>query len=561
MSLQAKFASLLGTIALTVTLVLIVCVVALNFMHNEVRRPFQIMSSALIELQAVKYAVEAQRDVLLRDGAAVPGDDGGQGTQGDLAMFDANAATISGAMRRLVENERIVTATGKTSLSNLRTRLADARDLSERWFAQRLVPDREAAAQELHNAFLLTRRIESRIIADTNNLLIYARDQRQKVLGIIGFVALTTLLEGVLGFMLVRRWVVRPVAELRAATARIAAGDFAHRIPVLGGDELASLSTEVNSMASMVKALQDEAVDRERLAAVGEVVQRIAHNLRSPLAGIRGLAELSRTELDSAGVDPSLREDVGENQSRIIAAVDRFEGWLRDLLDATRPLEIVRRTVDPREWLARVVQAYVPLAKSRQVQLVVDVDGAPSAASFDPRHLEHALGAMIANALDAVAGVGGAADSPAPTVKVLCRLLPPTPIPPGGGTGQNWELRVEDNGPGVPPDLRERIFKPYFTTKREGTGIGLALAQQIIRAHGGGLRLLASSHEDTRNEKPSSMAHSGVETNGLEHREGRETHGGAVFSAWMPIGPIEGSSTEVATVGHAEVASGQNSRH
>ena len=134
-------------------------------------------------------------------------------------------------------------------------------------------------------------------------------------------------------------------------------------------------------------------------------------------------------------------------------------------------------------------------------------------------------------------------------------------FPPGGGTGQNWELRVEDNGPGVPPDLRERIFKPYFTTKREGTGIGLALAQQIIRAHGGGLRLLASSHEDTRNEKPSSMAHSGVETNGLEHREGRETHGGAVFSAWMPIGPIEGSSTEVATVGHAEVASGQNSRH
>jgi len=94
--------------------------------------------------------------------------------------------------------------------------------------------------------------------------------------------------------------------------------------------QLAQLASEVNHMAHMVKTLQDERVESERLAAVGSMVRRIAHNIRNPLAGIRGLAEITRNEL-------AQDEELRENQTRIVAAVDRFERWLKQLLDATRP--------------------------------------------------------------------------------------------------------------------------------------------------------------------------------------------------------------------------------
>lgn len=541
MSLLTKFATLLGAIGLTVVFALSVSVVAMNFMYDEVRRPFQVMSSALIDLQTIKYALEDQRNSVLGVRETPAAGDDGEASEPEppdhRAAFEAAGSSIAAAMRRLAEDERVVTVTGKTSLANLRTRIAGAREQSEHWFAEGQEADRLGAAEALRNAHLLTRRIESRIIGDTHELLTYATDLRPWVLAVMGFALLVLLLTCLLGLLLVRRWVVRPVAELRTAAARIAAGDFAHRIPVQGRDELTALSTEVNTMASVIKAMQDEAVQRERLAAVGEVVRRIAHNLRSPLAGIRGLAELSRQELDSPSVAPELRADVGENQQRIIGAVDRFEHWLRDLLDATRPLEIIHQTLDPREWLRKIIAAYGPKAQAAGIRLDLDLSDAPAHAAFDPRHLEHAIGALISNALDAVASAPPRGETG--MVRVTCRGVPQE----DGKTSEEWELRVQDNGPGIPAGLRERVFTPYFTTKREGTGIGLALALQVVRAHGGQLSLL-----DTPNGVP------------VQDEKATEARG-AVFSARMPIGPIDLCLSRVAKAGHPETASGQNSRH
>lgn len=535
MSLQAKFALLLGVIGLTVTLAVGASLWAMSIMHNEVRRPFEIMSSALIELQTAKFAVESQREVLeaVRD----------QRTEdlpempAPLALFETEGRRLSAAMNTLVANEAVVTVTGKTSLANLRIRLAESRELSERWFTDSRRDDLSAAITSLDNSFELIRRIESRIIADTHGLLEHATDIRGRLLGMSAIVLLLVALTCTLGLLLVRRWVVRPVADLRAAAARIAAGDFLHRIPVRGFDEIGALSTEVNSMAGMVKTMQDEAVERERLAAVGEVVRRIAHNLRSPLAGIRGLAEISRRDLETPSVPTDVREDIGENQKRIISAVDRFEQWLRDLLDASRPLEVVHQTLDPRRWLAHVVEAYRPKARASSINLELDVADAPPLASFDPRHLEHALGALISNAMDAVAQTQS--DHASRAVRISCRSIPSK----DGASPAGWELEVRDNGPGVPIDLRERIFKPYFTTRPDGTGMGLALAQQVIRAHGGTLILVDQPHD---------RGDPGASAPGAR---------GAVFSARMPRGPIDGESSGVAKAGHSEVPSGQNSRH
>lgn len=542
MSLQTKFALLLGVIGLSVLLTLSASVWAVHHMQREVRSPFAIMSSALIELQTIKLSIEKQRDLLLNGS---PSDEQASPVSDHLPeLFEAENLRVAAAMKTMAANEAVVTVTGKTSLANLRIRLSESREISERWLVAPNDQDLAGMLESLEHAFALIRRIEQRIVEDTNRFVMRATDVRGELLWLTSIVGFLILLTCVLGVLLVSRWVMQPVADLRAAAARIAAGDFGHRIPIRATDELGALSTEVNSMAAMVKSMQDEAVQRERLAAVGEVVRRIAHNLRSPLAGIRGLAELTRKELDSPDVPEAFRSDIGENQQRIIGAVDRFELWLRDLLSATRPLEIVHRSLDPAPWLSRVVDAYRPKAQAHGVKVELDTTDAPPLAAFDPRHLELAIGALLSNALDSLAGAPLGSQNPLEIalVRVRCRRIP-CRSSEDGQAGEVWELAVEDNGPGVPSDLRERIFTPYFTTKREGTGIGLALAVQVIRAHGGNLTLLNVSHKSG--------------TVGAAAPEAR----GAVFSARLPIGPIELDPSGVATSSHSESFSGQNFRH
>lgn len=107
----------------------------------------------------------------------------------------------------------------------------------------------------------------------------------------------------------------------------------------------------------------------------------------------------------------------------------------------------------------------------KRVELRVDMNGAPDEVMIDPRHMEQAVVALISNAIEA---------SPAGGV---------VRIETGMDNGACWRLAVSDQGAGVPEDLRGSIFKPYFTTKADGNGIGLAVAQQVAKAHGGQLDL------------------------------------------------------------------------
>jgi signal transduction histidine kinase len=125
-----------------------------------------------------------------------------------------------------------------------------------------------------------------------------------------------------------------------------------------------------------------------------------------------------------------------------------------------------------RTWLAGLMTTQSPMAQARNVALIVDDTDAPEAATFDPRHLEHAVVALVTNAIQATPEGG--------TVRVTLGH---------DAAGGTWSIRVADTGPGIPESLREKVFTPYFTTKKDGSGIGLPLARQIARSHAGDLRL------------------------------------------------------------------------
>lgn len=290
---------------------------------------------------------------------------------------------------------------------------------------------------------------------------------RRGILVFQGVAVSTAMLAAVLALLLHRRWIVIPVQRLRAGTERLAEGDLTARVPAGTDDELGLLGREVNQMAATVARMQREAIDRERFAAVGQVVRRLAHNIRNPLAGIRGLAETSRDDLrQSAGPTAETGAGLIDAQERIIRTVDAFDGWLTGFLSATAPHTVQPRETPVPEWARGWVTALEPMAEARGVTLTLDAGAAPPRAAFDPAQLEQALVAVATNAVEA--------------------------SPEGGRVGVvvsthegGWAVVVTDEGAGVPDGDEDKIFEVDYTTKPGGHGIGLSTARWIVRQHGG----------------------------------------------------------------------------
>ncbi len=290
-----------------------------------------------------------------------------------------------------------------------------------------------------------------------------ARTQ-SRVLAILGANTVVGAFLMAAGVYFVRRWVLRPVGDLRMAARQLSQGRFDYRIRPRSRDELGQLAREVNQMAGTIVEMQTQMVEHERLAAAGEMVTRLAHNIRNPLAGIRGLAETTIT------LHPQ-DEDLVGSQQRIINTVDRFEKWLRDLQQSVSPLKLNPVSVQVRELLDGIVTALSPMFDRRGVRVEVHVDPGLGEVHLDSLHFEQALVALVTNAVQA--------SQAGQVVQIRADLVPESP--------SRWRLTVEDEGVGIPPELRKKIFLPYFTTKPEGNGIGLAMASKVIRLHGGDL--------------------------------------------------------------------------
>ncbi len=205
---------------------------------------------------------------------------------------------------------------------------------------------------------------------------------------------------------------------------------------------------------------------QERLAAVGSMAAGLAHELRTPLAGIEVVAGLLRREL---AAQPAARELVDE----LLEASRRLSRVVRESLDFLRPSIPERAPVQPEAVVFEAVdEARRGCAGAAEVEVVVRPDLPELAA--DAAQLRSALANLLRNAFEAVrrSESGG---------RVRVEVAE-------AGEGALL-FAVEDDGPGVPAALRDRIFQPFFTTREGGSGLGLALAGKVAVAHGGSLTL------------------------------------------------------------------------
>lgn len=467
MSLRRKFLILLLALGAAVAINVGTVVWTMLFLERELALPLSSFQDVLTGLSRVKRSIGQIHGGIagsenIGPVRAAPGPEPAR-DEAALAEFERLAADVLTGLSDLEANETYRLRAGVSTTQNLRGRVTQALDEARRWYGSGAgALDRAALLDLYFRLHELIERIEQWNLAELAKAGDYSAGLRQTVLLIVGASTLLVALVFWDAAIFVRRWAVKPVARLRLAAERLGAGDFAHRIEIEGRDEIAQLSGEVNHMAATIARMQTERIERERLAAVGEVVRRIVHNLRNPLAGIRGLAEYTRGE-----VAPN--QDLREAQDRIMRTVDRFEQWLSGLLSATRPLDLSTGETPPASWLLGIVEMHRPAANAKGILLALDASNAPEVARFDARHLEQALVALLSNAIEA-SPRGGAVSV------VAKRSL---------DSGDSWEIEVADQGPGVPGELRDQIFKPYFTTKPGGSGIGLAVAYQVITQHGG----------------------------------------------------------------------------
>ncbi len=208
-----------------------------------------------------------------------------------------------------------------------------------------------------------------------------------------------------------------------------------------------------------VKQLQLQLLERERLAAIGELAAMVAHEVRNPLAGIRGGCEI----LLEGYPDGDSRHDIGVE---IIHQVDRLSRTVHDLLLFARPKAMDLVSTDLHGLIDRILRVLGDDPETGEVEVVRDFGEDVHIIQADGRQMEQVFLNLILNAIQVMNHKG--------RVTIATRTL-----------GRQVVVTVSDTGPGIPSDRVAKVFEPFFTTRAQGTGLGLAIVKKIVEAHGG----------------------------------------------------------------------------
>ena len=314
-------------------------------------------------------------------------------------------------------------------------------------------------------------------------------DLRRSALLAVGIALGVALL---LGGLLAAR-MSRPVRALSRASERLADGDFSAPVPSSRIREIDSVGRAFREMRSSLsetiaelreanwelqdrqarlQSLQSELIQRDRAAATGRLVTELAHEIRNPVASVRNCLELIHRRLDD---DSELREF----SSMAVEELMRMHRLAEQMLDANRPLDPEARAARPGEVATKVAELSGMARAEDGASVEIRADGDPPVA-IPPDALKQVLLNLIENAREAIREAGSSAED-----EIEVRIAP--------DRGEDGFVTVEvlDSGPGLDGEAVSRAFDPFYTTKEEvhGVGLGLFVAQGLVRRHGGSIEV------------------------------------------------------------------------
>jgi len=274
-----------------------------------------------------------------------------------------------------------------------------------------------------------------------------------------------------LGTLATRR-ITRPLEHLADGADAVARGDLAAAVPEVGPDEIRRVAGAFNTMTDNLRRTLRELARRESLAAVGEFAASLAHEVRNPLTAIRLDLERARGHAAEPGravelMDAALRE------------INRLDASVTDALRLARSGRLTLAPLDLREPLAAAFRVAEPRFAERGADLRrLALPDAPVRMAGDAGLLEQLFLNLLLNAAQAL-GPGAQAG---------------VELTAGGG---RLCVAVWDRGRGIPPEVMERVFEPFYSTSADGTGLGLPIARRIAEAHGGELAIESTPGKGT----------------------------------------------------------------
>lgn len=318
-------------------------------------------------------------------------------------------------------------------------------------------------------------------------------------MNIFSVALLAILFGGVVTLMFPRR-ITRPILSLVKATENVREGDYSYRVKDINGtDEIAKLVSSFNKMLGSIEREHDELERRnaeleekntlnrmlleetknfnrvleekvrevktdlegkhselmrsEKLATIGEIATRIAHEIRNPLSGIAVALE----NLKSANND-----ERGTRITEIINEVNRLDNIIKELFQLAKPREVIFVSGDPNDLIDRVIS----LTASKARLKVIDIENQPQDSKremyLDFELIEQVLMNLVINSIDAIGGPGG---------KIVIKSY---------YQDHAFNIEIIDTGSGITSMHLDKIFEPFFSTKKTGTGLGLAISKRII---------------------------------------------------------------------------------
>ncbi|MFQ5604621.1 MAG: ATP-binding protein [bacterium] len=268
------------------------------------------------------------------------------------------------------------------------------------------------------------------------------------------------------------RKITQPLLQLVEGTQKVAAGNWEHRVQVQSRDEVGELVAAFNKMVSTLKEKQDRVVALEKMAVWREIARILAHEIKNPLTPIQLTVQQMKDKY--TGDDATYRELLKECSEIVRDEIEGLRTLVREFSEFARMPGLNPVTANLNELVEEVSKLYT------DSDLQTALDASLPEFEFDQEKLRRVLINLIENALDSVREKG------AGNVHISTSLQK-----------TQAHLQVKDSGGGISEELIEKIFEPYFSTKKSGVGLGLAIVKRIVEEHGGRIAVESALGEGT----------------------------------------------------------------
>lgn len=278
----------------------------------------------------------------------------------------------------------------------------------------------------------------------------------------------TGLLLFALGIVVVIGWrFTKPIDELAGAARRVALGDLDFRVRVNSRDEVGQLATTFNEMIAGLRSkldIEERLNHSERAAAIGRLTQAVAHEIRNPLNVINLSVDQVRAKF--APEDENRRDQFVRLLSSVKDEIVRLRHMVGDVLNYGRPAHVSTERVDIQDLTRETIELVRAQADEQGVEITFEADGAVAYVIGDGERLKSCLSNLAINALQAMPSGG----------KLIARAH---------SVDSQVEVVISDTGAGISQESLGKVFEPYFSTKKDGFGLGLAVTKKIVEDHHG----------------------------------------------------------------------------